>query len=96
VGPWWYPSFEIACGGGGASCAEESLQTWVDSVDRVAHGIFAPCGSVRIDEVRWQTGARERGAAAPPSLTFEFTLNVYNFAPKHPPGSPECEKVLRE
>lgn len=87
-GPYWYPTFEFQCGAPGL-CDAEGLRRWKRQVAEVDAGKHAPCGSVRVLGVDWQTG-RMPDNLHPADFRLEANMKVYKFAPKHPPGSAEC------
>ncbi len=89
-GPWWYPTFEFQCGAPGL-CDAEGLRRWKRSLASVKKGKHAPCGSVRVLGVDWQTG-RMPDNVHPADFFLEATMNVYKFAPHNKPGSAECTK----
>ena len=89
-GPWWYPTFEFHCGAPGL-CDAEGLRRWKRQLANVDAGKHAPCGSVRILGVDWQTG-RMPDNIHPADFYLQATMKVYKFQPKNPPGSAECRK----
>ena len=87
-GPWWYPSFDFQCGAPGL-CDAESLRRWKQGLANVDAGKHAPCGSVRILGLDWQTG-RMPDNLHPADFYLEANMKVYKFAPHYQPGSAEC------
>jgi hypothetical protein len=86
----WYDTFQWRCGGGEDMCSIGHMEKFLDEVRAVPRGIFDPCGSVRIEGVKWDAG-RAAGAARLADFTVELTLNVYKFPPRFPHGAPTCK-----
>jgi hypothetical protein len=84
----WYDSFVFKCGDNGA-CTKDHLSLWAETEGKKGRGIFDPCGSVRIENLRWD------GSYAPDvkvtELDMEFTMVVYKFVPRFPHGTKTCK-----
>jgi hypothetical protein len=84
----WYDTFVFKCGGNGA-CTKDHLSLWAETDGKKPRGIFDPCGSSRIEGVRWE------GKYAPDvkvlELDLEFDLVVYKFVPRFPHGGKTCK-----
>ena len=93
-GPWWYPTFDFECGAPGL-CDKEGLRRWKSRLAKVDAGKHAPCGSVRILGVDWQTG-RMPDNLHPADFFLEANMKVYKFTPSSEPGSAECSKSTGE
>ncbi len=89
AGPHWYPTFEFHCGAPGL-CDGAGIRRFRDRVASVSKGKHAPCGSVRVLGVDWQTG-RMPDNIHPADFFLEASMKVYTFATKHEPGSTECK-----
>jgi len=89
-GPWWYPAFELDCGGGGP-CDLDSMRAEQARIQAVPRGIHAPCGSVKIQRFQWQTGTMP-DALHPGEIVVDFFLDVYQFATSKQPGSDDCAR----
>jgi hypothetical protein len=87
--PAWYDTFDFACGAPGA-CRVDQLRDFRASLDKYSRGIHDPCGSTKIQGLTWKTGRMPDGQV-PADLYLELTLKIYNFAPEHPPGHPDCK-----
>lgn len=84
----WYDTFDFQCGAPGR-CAMTDLRDWIDGLSRYRRGVHDPCGSTKIRDVRWQAG-RTPDLVHPDALQLDLVLDVYRFAPAHPPGDPAC------
>ncbi len=89
-GPWWFDTFEFACGGPG-TCDKGSLRDFKARASLVKRHLFDPCGSTKVRNLAWQKG-RMPDAQTPEDLEVRLDLQVYDFAPKHAPDSAECKK----
>ncbi len=89
-GPWMYPTFDFHCGAPGL-CDAEGLRRWKQNAKGVSAGKHAPCGSVRIMGVDWQTG-RMPDNLHPEDFYLQATMKIYKFLPRFAPGSAECDK----
>lgn len=87
----YYDTFRFLCGGeNGEPCMRDDVKATFEKYQSVAHGLHDPCGSVRIEGAHW---AAERSPEVKlEDLQLDFTLHVYRFPPKFPPGSAECGK----
>lgn len=86
---WWFRTFDFQCGTPG-QCDMKTLASWKDEVSTL-EGKHDPCGSVKVQGIRWETG-RMPDNLHPGDLLLHATLNVYTFAPESPPGSDKCDK----
>jgi len=89
-GPWWYPAFEFDCGAGGL-CTLEDIRKEQARIRLLPRGISAPCGSVKVQRFKWQTGTMP-DALHPGEIAVDFFLDVYEFATTEPPGSDKCAR----
>jgi hypothetical protein len=91
----WYDAFGWRCGSD-APCRKVDLGEWMHRA-RIDHprGIFDPCGSTRVQGIRWDIGHAADYIVE--DLTLELTLKVYKFVPRAPHGGkckglPEAEE----
>lgn len=89
-GPWFFDTFEFFCGAPGL-CDNEALRGWKQEIAKFDAGRHAPCGSVRILGIDWQTG-RMPDNLHPEDFFLEATMKVYKFLPHNPPGTASCSK----
>jgi hypothetical protein len=85
----WYDTFEFRCGGQSEVCTLGDMQAWIDRVQKVARGIWDPCGSVRVEGVKWNA-LRSVGVKLA-EIEVELTLEVYKFSPRFPHGFAKCK-----
>jgi len=87
----WYGSFALSCGGN-TTCTREELADRMAELQR-PHGIFDPCGSVKVSGLRYdaQRDAEDRVT----ELDLDLTLKVYPFSPRFPPGG-KCKGLSAE
>lgn len=84
----WYDTFQFRCGGNDV-CSLGHMEQFLDEAQKKPRGIWDPCGSVRVEGVKWDGG---RGPGAKLSeLTVELILEVYKFPPRFPHGAPTCK-----
>ncbi len=88
-GPWWYDTFTYNCGGS-SWCALEDVKEEKARIAAVPRQLHAPCGSTKIKSLNWATG-RMPDALHPAEIVIDFTLQVYEFATEHEPGSKQCK-----
>jgi hypothetical protein len=84
----WYDTFAFRCGAADA-CSIGHMEEWNERLQKVARGIHDPCGSVRVEGVRWNV-ERQVGVKLA-ELVVEFTLEVYKFPPRFPHGTKTCK-----
>lgn len=87
---WWYDTFAFACGSPGP-CDRSALR---DLEAEVAgkRGKLDPCGSTKVKKIRWHSGQLLHGGL-PDDLQVSLELQVYDFAPGHPPGAAACTET---
>ncbi len=86
----WYDTYDFSCGVPGV-CAHSELDAYKRSLARFERGIHDPCGSVKIKGLSWDSGVAA-DQVHPQDLAVALTLLIYDFAPKHPTGSPDCRR----
>jgi hypothetical protein len=86
----WYDTFEFRCGGADV-CGLGDMQEWISKVQAVPRGLHDPCGSVRVEGVRWEA-LRQIGVKLA-DLDIDLTLEVYKFPPRFPHGTAKCRGV---
>ena len=84
------PSFEFDCSGGGV-CDLDSIRVEQARIKAAPRGIHAPCGSVKVQQLDWQTGTMP-DAIHPGEIVMDFVLNVYTFGTTAKPGADTCQK----
>ncbi len=85
----WYDTFLFRCGGGDGVCTQGHMQQWIDKVRAQPRGIFDPCGSVRVQGIKW-SGQRSVGTTLS-EVEVDLTLEIYKFAPRFVHGAPTCK-----
>jgi hypothetical protein len=85
--PFWYETFDFACGAPGA-CDRAELERFLASVQG-KQGKLDPCGSTKARGITWHS-SRMPEAGGPTDLRVAFELDVHRFAPSLPPGDPGC------
>ena len=66
------------------------MQEWVASKSQYKRGVHAPCGSIKIKNLRFNGMRGERNSDTLLDLTLDFTLQIYKFKPFRLPGSSGC------
>jgi len=84
----WYDTFRFRCGGDGV-CSHGHMLQWMEQVKAQPRGLFDPCGSVRIEGVKWD-GQRSVGTTLG-EVDVELALVVYKFPPRFPHGNKTCK-----
>lgn len=84
----WYDTFQFRCGGDDV-CSLGHMEQFLEEAQKKPRGIWDPCGSVRVEGVKWD-GGRGPGAKLA-ELTVELTLEVYKFEPRFPHGAHSCK-----
>ena len=84
-----YDTFDFTCGSPDA-CSFDHLAAFKKSLARYRRGIHDPCGATKIRALEWLTGA-SLDRIHPGDLQLDFIMKVYDFAPKHESGHPECK-----
>ena len=84
-----YQTFEFGCGGPDP-CTFDYLKSFKASLARYKRQVHDPCGSTKIRAPNWLT-AESPDRIHPGDLQLDLTLQVYDFAPRHESGHPECK-----
>ena len=87
----WYDTFQMRCGGEGGPCELGHMEEFQRNVQAVPRGIFDPCGSTRVEGVKWNGQRVGNGGTRLAELEVELTLEVYKFPPRFPHGAPTCK-----
>lgn len=95
AGPGWYRSFHLACGHAASRCTRAELSSWRAFQARLPRGVLDPCGSVMVKNVAFGGRRAERLDREYQDMTVRFTLQVYEFAPHHPPASERCRGPIK-
>jgi|GEM_PF-1014138 len=92
----WYRTLRLHCGGNGP-CSEGDMERWIAEWGKVARGLHDPCGSTKIESLRWK-GRRvdEPGTDRLAELELDFVLHVYSFEPRFPTGTQRCKGLAPE
>jgi hypothetical protein len=87
----YYKTLTFLCGGtNGEPCLRDDVKAVFEEWQKIPRGLHDPCGSTRIEGAHW--GAERSPESKLEDLQLEFTMHVYRFPPKLPPGSAECGK----
>jgi hypothetical protein len=86
----WYDTFVFKCGGNGA-CTKDHLQQWAETDGKKPRGIFDPCGSTRIENLRYEGNYASDVKVL--ELEVDFDLDVYKFTPRFPHAAKTCKGV---
>jgi hypothetical protein len=86
----WYESFRFKCGGN-EPCTKDHMAQWNDTDGKKPRGIFDPCGSSRIESIRWEV--EHSPDVRVNELSLEFVIDVYKFVPRFPHGAKTCKGV---
>jgi len=89
AGPYWYNTFDFACGAPGL-CDRDTIAQWKKDIQPLGDK-HDPCGSTLIQNLTWITG-RMPDNLHPADLLLEFKLKIYKFIPDYAPGAEECEE----
>jgi hypothetical protein len=95
----WYDTFQVRCGGDEHGvCSEGHMREWQDKAQATPRGLFDACGSVRIENIKWdgQRAPNTVGNAQLAELDVTLTLEVYKFEPRFPHGAPTCKGPTHE
>ncbi len=84
----WYNTFSFACGEHEA-CLKDDMKDWFDKARAVPRGIFDPCGSTRVEGLRWAVEHSPEQTLE--DLTLDFVVHVYKFDPRFPHGTDTCK-----
>jgi len=85
----WYDTFRFDCGQN-EPCTKDDLNDFIAALAKDSRGIHDPCGSVRVEGVRW-SAERSPGTRLE-DLDLDLVLDVYPFAPRFPHGQ-TCKGV---
>ncbi|MCS6912396.1 MAG: hypothetical protein RMK29_07815 [Myxococcales bacterium] len=84
----WYRTFAFRCASGSEPCTGDEARNALAVLSRVPKGKHDPCGSTRVQGLRFYT---ERPADAQiTDFNLELVLHVYRFVPRFPPDAPRC------
>jgi hypothetical protein len=86
----WYGSFQFRCGGG-RTCTKDLLAEWAETDGKRPRGIFDPCGSTRVENLKWDVS--HAADVTVEELDLDFVLEVYKFVPRFPHGAKTCKGV---
>jgi hypothetical protein len=83
----WYDTFRFKCGDP-EPCTKDDLADWGQKQQALSRGILDPCGSTRVENVRWDVA--HTADVRVTELTLDFVLEVYKFSPRFRHGG-ECK-----
>jgi len=86
----WYDTFVFKCGGNSA-CLKDHMTEWNDTEGKRPRGIFDPCGSTRVENIKWDLSHSPDVKVM--ELDIDFVLEVYKFTPRFPHGGKTCKGV---
>lgn len=85
----WYRSFAFRCADGESACTKNMAADMFEVLAHQSDGKFDPCGSTKIQGLRFWTDREPEQAVG--EFNLQFVLNVYKFAPRFPPDTPTCK-----
>jgi len=89
----WYRTFGFRCTDGMQPCTKDLARDEFDRLAKQSDGKFDPCGSTKVQGMRFSTD-READAAVG-DFDLHFVLNVYAFQPRFPPDTPTCKGLTK-
>jgi hypothetical protein len=84
----WYDAFVFKCGSNGP-CTKDDMTQWNDTEGKRPRGIFDPCGSTRVEGIKWDLSHSPDVKVM--ELDMDFVLEVYKFTPRFPHGGKTCK-----
>ncbi len=87
----WYHTVEISCTTP-EGCLKDDMHAAFEKLHAVPRGLHDPCGSTRVLQLAWH--AEHSPSVKLEDAVVDLTLDVYKFAPTHPPGSADCRHTL--
>ncbi len=82
----WYDTLQFRCGA--PNCMMSDMREFLEHTQKVRRGIHDPCGSVRVEGVRFEADQKDQQVT---KLDVYLTLNVYDFATRFPHGAKFCK-----
>jgi hypothetical protein len=84
----WYDTFQFKCGDPNP-CYKDDMKDWLEAARKRERGIYDPCGSTRIEDLKW--GVSHSPEQRLDDLELELTLHVYKFEPRFAHGGATCK-----
>ena len=85
----WYRSFGFGCTDGSQPCTKDLARDEFERLAKQADGKFDPCGSAKVQGLRFSTD-READVAVG-DFNLQLVLNIYKFTPRFAPDTPNCK-----
>lgn len=85
----WYRTFGFRCTDGSQPCSKDLAKDEFERLTKQTDGKFDPCGSTKVQGLRFSTD-READANVG-DFNLQLVLNVYKFAPRFAPDTPNCK-----
>jgi hypothetical protein len=85
----WYRTFAFRCTDGSQPCTKDLARDMFDILVKQADGKFDPCGSTRVQGMRFWTDREPEVAVG--DFNLQLVLNIYKFAPRFPPDTARCK-----
>lgn len=85
----WYRTFAFKCTDGEQPCTKELAHDMFDVLLKTADGKFDPCGSTKVQGLRFWTDKEPDVSVG--DFNLQIVLNVYKFATRFPPDAPRCK-----
>jgi len=85
----WYRTFGFRCTDGSQPCTKDLARDEFDRLAKQTDGKFDPCGSTKVQGLRFSTD-READVAVG-DFNLQLVLNTYKFTPRFAPDTPNCK-----
>lgn len=85
----WYRTFAFRCADGEQACTKNMAQDMFEQLSKQTDGKFDPCGSTRVQGLRFWTDREPDQAVG--EFNLQLVLNIYKFAPRFPPDTARCK-----
>ncbi|MBL9042149.1 MAG: hypothetical protein JNM83_11135 [Myxococcales bacterium] len=89
----WYRTFGFRCTDGSQPCTKDLARDEFDRLAKQTDGKFDPCGSTKVQGLRFSTD-READAAVG-DFNLQLVLNTYKFTPRFAPDTPNCKGLSK-
>jgi hypothetical protein len=85
----WYRTFAFRCTDGSQPCTKNLAQDYFEILIKQTDGKFDPCGSTKVQGMRFWTDREPEAAVG--EFNLQLVLNIYKFAPRFPPDTARCK-----
>ncbi len=85
----WYRTFAFRCTDGTQPCTKDLASDMFNILTKQSDGKFDPCGSTRVQGMRFWTDREPESAVG--DFNLQLVLNIYKFAPRFPPDTARCK-----